>query len=154
MVILPENRLDEIAITLGLSEYYRLQEIVAMCEKSGVHTKFIPDYNNIIPTKPYTEDLLGLPVINIRYVPLTNTFNAVVKRLMDIFGSIVAIILFSPIMLFAVIMIKLTSPGPLIYKQERVGLHNHTFMMYKFRSMEVQSKESEKKAWTVKNDPR
>ena len=125
-----------------------------MCEKSGVHTKFIPDYNNIIPTKPYTEDLLGLPVINIRYVPLTNTFNAVVKRLMDIFGSIVAIILFSPIMLFAVIMIKLTSPGPLIYKQERVGLHNHTFMMYKFRSMEVQSKESEKKAWTVKNDPR
>ena len=154
MVILPENRLDEIAITLGLSEYYRLQEIVAMCEKSGVHTKFIPDYNNIIPTKPYTEDLLGLPVINIRYVPLTNTFNAVVKRLMDIFGSLVAIILFSPVMLFAVIMIKLTSPGPLIYKQERVGLHNHTFMMYKFRSMEVQSKESEKKAWTVKNDPR
>ena len=152
--ILALNTLDEIAITLGLSEYYRLQEIVAMCEKSGVHTKFIPDYNNIIPTKPYTEDLLGLPVINIRYVPLTNTFNAVVKRLMDIFGSLVAIILFSPVMLFAVIMIKLTSPGPLIYKQERVGLHNHTFMMYKFRSMEVQSKESEKKAWTVKNDPR
>ena len=141
MVILPENRLDEIAITLGLSEYYRLQEIVAMCEKSGVHTKFIPDYNNIIPTKPYTEDLLGLPVINIRYVPLTNTFNAVVKRLMDIFGSIVAIILFSPIMLFAVIMIKLTSPGPLIYKQERVGLHNRPFKMYKFRSMYVDAEE-------------
>ena len=154
MIVLPENKLDEIAITLGLAEYHKLEKIVGMCEKSGVHTKFIPDYNNIIPTKPYTEDLLGLPVINIRYVPLTNTFNAVVKRLMDIFGSIVAIILFSPIMLFAVIMIKLTSPGPLIYKQERVGLHNHTFMMYKFRSMEVQSKESEKKAWTVKNDPR
>ncbi len=50
-VILPENRLDEIAITLGLSEYYRLEEIVAMCEKSGVHTKFIPDYNKIIPTE-------------------------------------------------------------------------------------------------------
>lgn len=154
MVILPQNRLDEIAITLGLSEYYRLEEIVALCEKSGVHTKFIPDYNNIIPTKPYTEDLLGLPVVNIRYVPLTNTFNAVVKRLMDIGGSIVAIIIFSPIMLLACFMIKLTSPGPLIYKQERVGLHNRTFMMYKFRSMEVQSKEKEKKAWTVKNDPR
>lgn len=154
MVILPENRLDEIAITLGLSEYYRLEEIVALCEKSGVHTKFIPDYNNIIPTKPYTEDLLGLPVINIRYVPLTNTFNAVVKRLMDVAGSIAAIILFSPIMLLACFMIKLTSPGPLIYKQERVGLHNRTFLMYKFRSMEVQSKEKEKKAWTVKNDPR
>ena len=91
-VILPANRLDEIAITLGLSEYYRLEEIVAMCEKSGVHTKFIPDYNKIIPTKPYTEDILGLPVINIRYVPLSNTFNSMVKRVMDIFGSIAAII--------------------------------------------------------------
>ena len=79
-VILPESRLDEIAITLGLSEYYRLEEIVALCEKSGVHTKFIPDYNKIIPTKPYTEDILGLPVINIRYVPLSNTFNAMIKR--------------------------------------------------------------------------
>ena len=117
MVILPQNHLDEIAITLGLSEYFRLEEIVALCEKSGVHTKFIPDYNRIIPTKPYTEDILGLPVINIRYVPLTNTFNALVKRIMDIFGAIAAIVLFSPIMLFSVIMIKLTSPGPLIYKQ-------------------------------------
>lgn len=153
-VILPANRLDEIAITLGLSEYYRLEEIVAMCEKSGVHTKFIPDYNKIIPTKPYTEDILGLPVINIRYVPLSNTFNAMVKRAMDITGAIAAIIVSSPVMLLMCILIKLTSPGPLIYKQERVGLHNKTFRMYKFRSMEIQPEAEEKKAWTVKNDPR
>lgn len=153
-VILPANRLDEIAITLGLSEYYRLEEIVAMCEKSGVHTKFIPDYNKIIPTKPYTEDILGLPVINIRYVPLSNTFNSMVKRVMDIFGSIAAIIVSSPVMLLMCILIKATSPGPLIYKQERVGLHNKTFWMYKFRSMEIQPESEEKKAWTVKNDPR
>ncbi len=151
---LEQNSLDEIAITLGLGEYHKLESIVAMCEKSGVHTKFIPDYGNIIPTKPYTEDLLGLAVVNIRRVPLTNMFNAFCKRVMDIFGSIVAIILFSPIMLVACALIKLTSPGPLIYRQERVGLHNRTFMMYKFRSMEVQSKESEKSAWTVKGDPR
>ena len=131
-----------------------LEEIVALCEKSGVHTKFIPDYNNIIPTKPYTEDILGLPVINIRYVPLTNTFNAMVKRLMDIAGSIFGIIVASPVMLLACVAIKLSSPGPLIYKQERVGLHNKNFWMYKFRSMEVQPEQEEKKAWTVKNDPR
>ena len=154
MVILPENRLDEIAITLGLSEYYRLEEIVNLCEKSGVHTKFIPDYNRMIPTKPYTEDILGLPVINIRHVPLTNTFYAAMKRTMDIAGALCAIILFSPVMLFSAIMIKITSPGPLIFKQERVGLHNHTFMMYKFRSMDVQAPEKEKSKWTVKNDPR
>ena len=153
-VILPANRLDEIAITLGLSEYDRLEEIVAMCEKSGVHTKFIPDYNKIIPTKPYTEDILGLPVINIRYVPLTNTFNAMVKRVMDIVGSVAAIIVSSPVMLLMCILIKASSPGPLIYRQERVGLHNRTFWMYKFRSMEVQPEAEEKKAWTVKNDPR
>ena len=154
MVILPQNRLDEIAITLGLNEYYRLEEIVALCEKSGVHTKFIPDYNRVIPTKPYTEDILGLPVINIRHVPLTNTYYAFLKRLMDIVGSICAIVIFSPVMLFSVIMIKLTSPGPLIFKQERVGLHNRPFMMYKFRSMEVQAPEKEKTRWTVKDDPR
>ena len=154
MVILPANRLDEIAITLGLSEYYRLEQIVAMCEKSGVHTKFIPDYSTIIPTKPYTEDILGLPVINIRYVPLSNTFNAMVKRIMDVLGSIAAIIVASPVMLLMCILIKATSRGPLIYKQERVGLHNKTFWMYKFRSMEVQPESEEKKAWTVKNDPR
>ncbi|MGI6010577.1 MAG: undecaprenyl-phosphate glucose phosphotransferase [Ruminococcus sp.] len=154
MIILPQNRLDEIAITLGLNDYSRLEEIVALCEKSGVHTKFIPDYNNIIPTKPYTEDLLGLPVINIRYVPLSNTFQFVLKRITDIFGSLAAIVLFSPVMLLCAILVKATSPGPVLYKQVRVGLHNKNFEMYKFRSMEVQPEAEEKKAWTVKNDPR
>jgi len=152
--ILENNRLDEIVLTLGLQEYYKLKHIVAICERSGVHTKFVPDYNDIIPTKPYTEDLLGLPVVNIRHVPLTNTFNMICKRTMDIIGAIVAIIIFSPVMLITAILVKTTSRGPLIYKQERVGLHNQTFQMYKFRSMEVQSAKSEKKAWTVRNDPR
>lgn len=145
---------DEIAITLGLNEYYKLERIVAMCEKSGVHTKFIPDYINIIPTKPYTEDLLGLPVINIRHVPLSNTFNRAVKRVMDVAGALVCVVLFSPVMLVTAILIKLTSKGPLIFTQERVGLNNKPFKMYKFRSMEVQSKQEERKGWTVKNDPR
>jgi len=152
--ILENNRLDEIALTLGLQEYYKLKRIVAICEKSGVHTKFVPDYNDIIPTRPYTEDLIGLPVVNIRHVPLTNTFNMVCKRTMDIIGSVFAIIIFSPVMLVTAILVKTTSKGPLIYKQERVGLHNQTFHMYNFRSMEVQSAKSEKKAWTVRNDPR
>lgn len=152
--ILDGNNPDEIAITLGLNEYYKLERIVAMCEKSGVHTKFIPDYSNIIPTKPYTEDILGLPVINIRHVPLSNTFNMMVKRSMDVVGSLVCIVLFSPVMLLAAIAVRVSSPGPLIFKQERVGLHNQPFQMYKFRSMEVQSKADEKKGWTIKNDPR
>ncbi|MEE8825788.1 MAG: undecaprenyl-phosphate glucose phosphotransferase [Eubacteriales bacterium] len=154
MVILPENHLDEIDITLGLGEYYRLENIVALCEKSGVHTKFIPDYYNIIPTKPYTEDLLGLPVINIRYVPLSNTFNAMVKRILDIIGSLICIVIFSPLMLVFAILVRVSSPGPVLFRQERVGLHNRKFMMYKFRSMVMQDSSKEKKAWTVRDDPR
>lgn len=152
--ILDFNVLDEIAITLSIREYGNLEEIVASCEKSGVHTKFIPDYNNVIPTKPYTEDLQGLPVINIRHVPLNDLLNATMKRIVDIFGAIVALVLFSPVMLLAAVVIKLTSPGPLIYSQERVGLHNRSFKMYKFRSMEVQSPTAEKSQWTTPHDPR
>lgn len=152
--ILPENKLDEIAITLALKDYDFLEEIVDICEKSGVHTKFVPDYNSMIPTKPYTEDLLGLPVINIRYVPLTNTGNIVAKRIVDIIGSLFGIIITSPIMILAAILVKCSSPGPVIFKQERVGLHNKPFYMYKFRSMEQQAPAKEKQAWTVKNDPR
>ena len=119
-IVLPENKLDEIVITLGLAEYHKLERIVKMCEKSGVHTKFIPDYNNVIPTKPYTEDLQGLPVINIRRVPLSDPLNK----------------------------------WPLIFSQERVGLQNRPFKMYKFRSMIVQDEKKEKKGWTTKDDPR
>ncbi len=153
-IILPENKMDEIAITLSLQDYDYLEEIVHTCEKSGVHTKFIPDYNSLIPTKPYTEDLMGLPVINIRYVPLTNTGNVILKRALDIVGSLFGIIITSPIMLICAILVKLTSKGPVIFKQERIGLHNKSFYMYKFRSMEVQTAGEEKKAWTVRNDPR
>jgi Undecaprenyl-phosphate glucose phosphotransferase len=100
------------------------------------------------------EDLSGLPVINIRNVPLSNTGSKIIKRLMDIFGSLVAIVLFSPVMLTVALLIKITSPGPIIFNQVRVGLHNKEFNMYKFRSMRVQTAEEEKKGWTTKDDPR
>ncbi len=152
--VLTDNQLDEIGITLSLSDYDRLEAIVKLCEKSGVHTKFIPDYNSVIPSRPYLEDLDGLAVVNIRRVPLNNMANMLMKRLVDIAGALTAIVLCSPFMLTAAIAVKVTSRGPLIFKQERVGLHNKPFQMYKFRSMEVQSDAEEKKGWTVKNDPR
>lgn len=137
--LLAKNTLDEIAITLGIAEYVKLERIVGICEKSGVHTKFIPDYNNVIPTKPYTEDLMGLPVINIRHVPLNSGFNKFIKRFGDIIGSLLLIVLFSPVMIVVAFMVRVTSKGAVIYKQERVGLHNRRFMMYKFRSMRTET---------------
>lgn len=153
-VILPENKMDEIAITLSLADYDYLEEVVNKCEKYGVHTKFIPDYNSVIPSRPYTEDLQGLPVVNIRRVPLTNTPNLVMKRIVDIIGSLVAIVVFSPVMLVSAIAIKSQDKGKVIFKQTRVGLHNKEFEMYKFRTMREQTEEDEAKRWTVKNDDR
>ena len=150
--MLSENELDEIAITLGIAEYSKLEDIVAICEKSGVHTKFIPDYNNFIPTRPYTEDLLGLPVINIRRVPLNGGFNRFIKRASDIVGSFLLIILFSPVMLAVALAVRFSSKGPVIYKQERVGLHNRNFVMYKFRSMKIER--CDELHFTTQNDDR
>lgn len=151
---LENTSLDEVAITLNLDEYNKLEKIVAICEKSGVHTKFVPDYYNFISTNPYTEDLDGLPVINIRNVPLTNTLNRIIKRTIDIIGAITALILFSPIMLVVAILVKKSSPGPILFAQERIGLGNKPFKMYKFRSMGVQDPKKEAKQWTTKNDAR
>lgn len=152
-IILPENKLDEIAITLSLEKYGELEKIVELCEKSGVHTKFVPDYARFIPNKPYTEDLQGLPVINIRHVPLTNFVNSAIKRAMDVVGAIIMLIIFSPVMLFSAIAIRLSSKGPVIFSQERVGLHNKPFKMYKFRTMKVKEEDDED-SFTMRDDPR
>ena len=73
---------------------------------------------------------------------------------MDLVGAIICIIVFSPVMLLSALLVKTTSDGPLIFKQERVGLHNKPFYMYKFRTMYVQTEEEEQKGWTTKGDPR
>ena len=98
--------MDEIAITLSLNDYQKLEGIVNICEKSGVHTKFIPDYNRIIPTKPYIEDINGIAVVNIRKVPLSNWINMMIKRLIDIFGATCALLVFSIPMIVVAIIIK------------------------------------------------
>jgi len=151
---LKERDYDEIAITLAIEEYGKLEKLVTECEYSGVHTKFIPDYNHIVPTVPYIEDLEGLPVINIRKVPLSNVVNRMMKRTMDFVGALLCIVLFSVPMLVLAVLIKLTSKGPVLFSQVRVGLHNREFKMYKFRSMVVQEEAKETNAWTTKNDSR
>lgn len=152
--ILQDNDLEEVAITLSLEDYDFLEQAVKECEKQGVHTQFVPDYNKFIPSRAYTEDLFGLPLINIRYVPLANSGYAALKRAADFVGALFGIIITSPIMIVLAILVRLSSPGPIIFKQERVGLHNKPFNMFKFRSMRMQDDSEEKKGWTVKDDPR
>lgn len=152
--ILDNKYIDMVFITIDGKGLVNIGEIIEICEKSGVKTNIIPYYYKYIPAKPYMDDLDGLPIIDTRYIPVNNWVSNMSKRIFDICFSMVAIILTSPIMILSVIMIKLTSPGPIIYKQERVGLGRRNFYMYKFRSMKVQTEEEEKTKWSTKNDPR
>ena len=152
--ILEGNELDEVVIALRAEDYGKLERIVDVCEKAGVHTKMIPDFGNVISTRPYIEDVQGIPVIHVRRVPLNIMRNRAAKRAVDLIGATVAIILFSPVMLLTVLVVALTEEGSVIYRQERVGLHNQVFYMYKFRSMIMQDEEKEKAEWSIRNDPR
>lgn len=152
--ILEGNELDEVVIALRAEDYGKLERIVDVCEKAGVHTKMIPDFGNVISTRPYIEDVQGIPVIHVRRVPLNIMRNRAAKRAVDLIGATVAIILFSPVMLLTVLVVALTEEGSVIYRQERVGLHNQVFYMYKFRSMIMQDEEEEKTEWSTRNDPR
>lgn len=152
--LLSEKLVDEVVIGMRLTEYEKLENIIRICEKSGVKTQIIPDYLKYIPAKPDVEQIDDITIINIRHIPLDNPINKFIKRLTDIIVSLSAIVIASPIMILTAIAIRLESEGSVIYKQERVGYNRKNFYMYKFRSMKVQSKEEEKYKWTTKDDDR
>ena len=152
--VLKTHKFDRVVIAIPLKYYYHLNEIVDSCEEEGIKAEIIPDYYKYLPARPSVDMLDDLPIINIRYVPLDDAFNKFKKIVEDYFVAIVAIIITSPIMLITAIAIKLESPGPIIFKQERIGYNGKPFMMYKFRSMKVQDENEEKSQWTTEDDPR
>lgn len=152
--VLEEKIIDEVVIALPLTAFSKYQNIIASCEKAGVRVTIVPDFFDILPANPHFEKFGELPIINIRDIPLDEVVNRVVKRAFDIAFSLIVLILISPLLLFIAIGIKLTSPGPVFFKQERVGLNRRTFMMYKFRSMKIMDESASDTQWTVENDPR
>ena len=151
---LQSTHIDEVIVALPLRAYQKLEAIIATCEKCGIRTLIIPDYYKYVPAKPKVLEFVGLPLIHTRDIPLDIFINRFCKRCFDIIGSILLLILFSPIMVIAAIMVKLSSPGPLLFKQQRVGLDRKSFDMYKFRSMKVANDEVACTTWTTQNDPR
>ena len=149
-----DYKIDVAMITIAETEFSHLGKLIASCEKAGVKTHIIPYYYKYVPSRPYMDDLDGLPLIDTRHVPLDNLFKAFTKRCFDIVFSLFAIILCSPLLILSAILVKCTSKGPILYKQERIGLNRKPFYMYKFRSMKVQSEVEEQKQWTTPNDPR
>ena len=152
--ILDMNRFDRVVLAIPLKYYYKINELVESCERVGIKAEIIPDYIRYFPAQPSVDMIEDIPIINIRYVPLDDDFNKFLKYLSDYVIAIIAIVITSPIMIITAIAIKLTSPGPIIFKQERIGHNSKPFMMYKFRSMKVQDPGEEKSEWTTKDDPR
>ena len=122
------------------------------CDKQGVRITMVPFYNDYLPARPTIDTLGGCKLINVRQTPFDNILNAFIKRFFDIAASLVLILLTSPVMLFVAIGVKLSSPGPVIFCQRRVGLNKKEFMMYKFRSMRVNT--GEQTGWSTDADPR
>lgn len=143
---------DEVVIALEADEYSYLQGIISNSEKHGIKVSLIPFYSRFMPAHPVYDEVGGIALVNIRHIPLDNIGNAFVKRGMDIIGSLLLILITSPLMLFAVVGVKISSPGPILFKQERVGLNKKTFYMYKFRSMRVNDKQTT--GWSTNIDPR
>lgn len=152
--ILNDFYLDNVMIATDEQTAGDLGYILQCCEKAGVKAHIIPYYHKYVPAKPYIDDLDGLPIIDTRHIPLDNFFKTCLKRSFDIIFSVVVLIISSPLFLISAVLIKLTSKGPIFFKQERVGMNRQTFYMYKFRSMRVQTDEEEHDKWTTKGDPR
>ncbi|QFF97993.1 undecaprenyl-phosphate glucose phosphotransferase [Psychrobacillus glaciei] len=152
--ILSERIVDEVVVALPLTAFPKYQQIIFICEKAGIRVSIVPDFYDILPASPHFEKFGDLPIINVRDVPLDDFVNGILKRAFDIGFSLVAIILTSPILVFIAIGVKLTSPGSVLFKQERVGLNRRTFYMYKFRSMKFMPESASNTEWTVEDDPR
>ena len=152
--ILERNRFDRVVLAIPLKYYYKINELVESCERVGIKAEIIPDYIRYCPAQPSVDMIEDIPIINIRYVPLDDDFNKFLKYTSDYIISLIAILITSPVMILTAIAIKLTSPGPIIFKQERMGYNGRIFKMYKFRSMKVQDPSEEKSEWTTPDDPR
>lgn len=150
--ILDRERPDEVVCALDIEEQGGIGTIVSLCEKTGTKLSVIPFFADYMTPSSQVDEINGLPLMNIRRVPLDNWINSLLKRTVDVVGSLILIILSSPAMLVCAIGVKLSSPGPIIFRQERVGLNKRNFPMYKFRSMRTNDRQNT--AWSTNEDSR
>ena len=144
--------IDEVVLALEPEELGVTIPVIRLCEKSGTKVSVIPFYNDVIPTRANIDNIGSIKLIQLRTTPLDEPFNAALKRAFDIVASALALILFSPLLLFIAAAIKLSSPGPVLFKQDRVGLNKKLFTMLKFRSMRMN--DAQDTAWTTNDDRR
>jgi Undecaprenyl-phosphate glucose phosphotransferase len=145
--------ISHVFISLPLHRYHEARHVFDILSKTMVEVRLVSDIPSLAGLSLTTTNLDGLPVIGLRESPHFG-LNIVVKRAMDIALSLVALIIFSPVMIATALLVKLTSPGPMFYRQERCGLNGKPFQMLKFRSMRVDAEKQSGAVWARKDDPR
>lgn len=150
--VIEEQKVDEVTICLPEASHQELIRIVSLCERERVGIRIYPNVFQIMAQGVSISDLAGLPLLTMRDVALRG-WHLAVKRTVDIVGSAMALVVLSPLMMLTALLIKLESPGPVFYVQERMGLDAKPFPMIKFRSMRADA-EQRGPGWTTPNDPR
>jgi len=151
--IIRTRRIDIVFIALSWNENSRVEEAVKSIGDETVDIKVIPDINDLMTLRGGVEEFDGLPILNLRNSPLYG-WNMIMKRALDIAISLIAIALLSPFMLLIAVLIRLTSPGPVLYRQERMGIGGDIFHILKFRTMAVDAEAATGAVWARKGDPR
>lgn len=150
--LLAEPAIDEVVIALEAEDYRHITGLIAVCEKNGVRYLVIPFYNDLIPAHPIIENVGRSKLINMRTNRLEDIGWAVLKRGFDLVVSFVGLVVLSPLLLLIAAGVKLSSPGPVLFKQVRVGYNRREFSMLKFRSMRVN--DAQDTAWSKSTDDR
>ncbi len=144
---------DHLYVALPIEEHMKLLDLVESTSREGVDIKVVPDLLQFIALRARLEDLDGVPVINLNDVPLQGV-NAFVKRVLDFVISAVALTLMAVPGLIIAILIKRSSPGPVFYHQERMGLDGKQFSVSKFRTMPINAEAGTGPVWADEDDPR
>ncbi len=150
--ILKEYRPDEVVMALDTVRKKVIAKYISICDDNCCKVLLVPSVCGYLKAQRQVSMLGNLPMIDIRSNPLDLLSNQILKRTTDIVLSLILLILTSPLMLFTAIGVKLSSPGPVFFKQVRVGKNNRQFTIYKFRSM--RENQSEKNGWSNENDDR
>ncbi len=150
--IVKENEIEEVVIAIEHSENHTIEKIITQLEDTEVVIKIIPVMQDILVGSVKTTSIFHAPLIQI-FPDLMPDWQMSLKRIFDIIVSIICLIILFPVMLVTAIIIKLTSPGPVFFSQERVGLRSKPFIMHKFRTM-FRDAETNGPMLSSKNDPR
>ena len=143
-----------ILATPSVLSHDRMADIILDCERAMVSFNFVPDLFRLLTITMEIQTVEGIPILGTAKWPLDYFWNRVTKRIEDIVGSLVGLALAAPIMAVAATCIKLTSPGPVFYRQERCGEKGRTFIIYKLRTMRVDAEQQTGPVWAVEDDPR